>query len=151
MNKTDNLKKTLAKVSALEPKSNYSQESNYGIEKPGFKSVAYLTGHQIGGETHKWSYMFSASNTSTELDINVNVSLLKELLMTFDPSIFDVVEMPEQLNKNTYIVKFSNGDNIIVDNGRILDEERFSRGTLESVEVVNFINFLIKRIMQHCF
>jgi alpha-ketoglutarate-dependent taurine dioxygenase len=42
--------------------------------------------------------------------------------MTFDPSIFDVVEMPEQLNKNTYIVKFSNGDNIIVDNGRILDE-----------------------------
>jgi hypothetical protein len=33
--------------------------------------------------------------------------------MTFDPSIFDVVEMPEQLNKNTYIVKFSNGDNII--------------------------------------
>jgi hypothetical protein len=55
------------------------------------------------------------------------------------------VEMPEQLNKNTYIVKFSNGDNIIVDNGRILDEERFSRGTLESVEVVNFINFLIKK------
>ncbi|VVH59713.1 hypothetical protein BSPCLSOX_1270 [uncultured Gammaproteobacteria bacterium] len=143
LNKTDNLKKTLAKVSALEPKSNYSQESNYGIEKPGFKSVAYLTGHQIGGETHKWSYMFSASNTSTELDINVNVSLLKELLMTFDPSIFDVVEMPEELNKNTYIVKFSNGDNIIVDNGRILDEERFSRGTLESIEVANFISFLI--------
>jgi hypothetical protein len=48
LNKTDNLKKTLAKVSALEPKSNYSQESNYGIEKPGFKSAAYLTGHQIG-------------------------------------------------------------------------------------------------------
>ena len=143
LNKTDNLKKTLAKVSALEPKSNYSQESNYGIEKPGFKSAAYLTGHQIGGETHKWSYMFSASNTSTELDINVNVSLLKELLMTFDPSIFDVVEMPEELNKNTYIVKFSNGDNIIVDNGRILDEERFSRGTLESIEVANFISFLI--------
>jgi hypothetical protein len=40
LNKTDNLKKTLAKVSALEPKSNYSQESNYGIEKPGFKSAA---------------------------------------------------------------------------------------------------------------
>jgi hypothetical protein len=51
--------------------------------------------------THKWNYMFSASSTSTELDANVNVSLLKELLMTFDPSIFDVVEMPEQLNKNT--------------------------------------------------
>jgi methionine aminopeptidase len=63
-----------------------SQESNYGIEKPGFKSVAYLTGHQIGGATHKWSYMFSASNTSTELDVNVNVSLIKELLMTFDPN-----------------------------------------------------------------
>jgi methionine aminopeptidase len=51
--------------------SNYSQENNYGIEKPGFKSVAYLTGHQIGGATHKWNYMFSASNTSTELDANV--------------------------------------------------------------------------------
>jgi hypothetical protein len=44
-------------VGVLEPKSNYSQENNYGIEKPGFKSVAYLTGHQIGGATHKWNYM----------------------------------------------------------------------------------------------
>jgi hypothetical protein len=32
--------------------------------------------------------------------------------MTFDPSISDVVEVPEELNKNTYVVKFSNGDNI---------------------------------------
>jgi hypothetical protein len=33
LNKTDSLKKTLAKVGVLEPKSNYSQENNYGIEK----------------------------------------------------------------------------------------------------------------------
>jgi energy-coupling factor transporter ATP-binding protein EcfA2 len=142
--KTDNLKKTLAKVSVLEPKSKYSQENNHGIEKPGFKSVAYLTGHKIYGEIGSWIYMFSASNTSTELDTNVNVSLLKELLMTFDLSISDVVETPEELGKNTYVVKFSNGDNIIVDDGRILDEERFSRGTLESIEVANFISFLIR-------
>jgi hypothetical protein len=42
----------------------------------GFKSVAYLTGHQIGGATHKWNYMFSASSTSTELDANDQIQLL---------------------------------------------------------------------------
>jgi hypothetical protein len=44
LNKTDSLKKTLAKVGVLEPKSNYSQENNYGIEKPGFKSVEIFDG-----------------------------------------------------------------------------------------------------------
>jgi ABC-type multidrug transport system ATPase subunit len=144
LDKTDSLKRTLEKVVDLKPKSNYSQESNYGIENPGFKSVAYLIGKKICGEIHNWNYMFNESNTSTELDANVNVVLLEKILSTFDPSILKVVKVPEDISKNSYVVKFFNGDSVIVNDGKILAEDRLSRGTLESIEVANFINFLTK-------
>ncbi|SMN10935.1 hypothetical protein SPBRAN_1110 [uncultured Candidatus Thioglobus sp.] len=146
LKKTYSLEQTFLDVDESSSKFLYDKDNNHGIEKPGFKSVAYAMGYHLHEEEHNWSYMFSAFNNSTVLDANINteIRLLKKILSAFDSSIVDVKKIPKGINpgKNSYVVHFANKDSVIIDDGKMLNPERFSRGTLESIEVASFISFL---------
>ncbi|MDC9727231.1 MAG: hypothetical protein PSN35_05300, partial [Candidatus Thioglobus sp.] len=80
---------------------------------------------------------------STELGENdVNTNILEAILKSFDHSITEVKKIQES-TKNSYIIKFFNNDEVIIEKGQILNHERLSRGTIESIDVAHFINFLI--------
>ena len=140
LKKTYSLVQTLFDVDNAQPKLEYDRQNNHGIEKPGFNSVAHIFGYKLCHH-YSWHYLFSEFNTSTGLDRDIEAQFLEKILHTFDSSIIGVKKIQE--SNNSYIIKFANGDNVIAKGGKILDHDRLSRGTLESIEVANFIDFLM--------
>lgn len=140
LKKTHSLEKTLEDVNTVEPVFTYDKNNNKGVENPGFRSAAHMFGYELE-ETSSWNYCFSEFNNSTTQSTNLKIDLLKKILQSFDSSITGVEEITA-LGTGSYVVKFVNGDKVVVDNGKIITHERFSRGTLESIEVAGFINFL---------
>jgi hypothetical protein len=144
LKKSHSLIKTLSKVQNSESKFEYDQNNNHGVTNPGFQSVASLKGHKLHGDIHIWRYMFSESNLSTELNTNIDISLLGKILKSFDSSIAKIVKIKESDN-NTYIIKFANGNEVVVEDEKMLNSERLSKGTFEALEVSGFIYSVINR------
>lgn len=144
LNKLHSLKATLLRVKDSKLKFQYDQNNDYGITNPGFQSVAFLKGHKLHGDNYAWHYMFSESNTSTELDTNINILLLEKILKTFDSSIEKIVKIKESDN-DAYIIKFSNGNEVDVRDGKVINSERLSKGTFEALKVSEFIYSVISR------
>jgi len=88
-----------------------------------------------------WNYMYSDFKSSSESFKNTNLELLEKILKSFDSSINSVAKIKESTN-DAYVIKFNNGDDVIVENGEMLNPQRLSRGTLESIEVVKFIDHI---------
>lgn len=87
-----------------------------------------------------WYYIFSENNeSSTEYEINLNI--LKRILMTFDASIADVVPLIGEGEKNKKItegfsVRFKNKQHIVIGaTGEPDQPNRLSRGTYEAIKV----------------
>ncbi|WP_428087595.1 hypothetical protein [Candidatus Thioglobus sp.] len=143
LKKTLSLNDTLAEVNASKPKFKYDKNNNYDITNPGFQSIAFLKGYKPHGNIRAWHYMFSESNSSTELNTNINISLLEKILKSFDSSIVKIVKVSG--NDKAYTIHFSNGDNVIVEDGKVLNSERLSRGTFEALEVSEFVYSVMNR------
>jgi len=144
LKKTHNLEKTLKNLELSTPQFTYNQEYNHGIENPGFKSVAQSLGYELCAQkSTNWNYRYSDFKNSNRLDAPTpNINTLENILQSFDNSILSVNTVKES-DKNIYIVKFYNGDEVFIENGKILNHDRFSRGTIESVEVADFINYIM--------
>lgn len=143
LKKTYSLEKTLKSLVNSSPQFTYNKANNHGIENPGFKSVSHSLGYPLDKNTNNWNYTYSDFNSSTELDARIiNIEILEAILKSFDSSIMAVQKIQESL-ENSYIIKFYNSDEVIIENGKILNHERLSRGTIESIEVADFINFII--------
>lgn len=142
LKKTYSLEKTVIEVENVAAEFMYDTKNNHNIENPGFKSVAYLTGNLTNTHPSNWNYSYSDFNNTSKLFKNTDITLLKKILQSFDSSIDRVASIIESDNK-AHIIKFSNGDNVIIEGGNISQPQRLSRGTIEAIEVANFINFLI--------
>lgn len=143
LKKTQSLKNTLKEVDVAEPEFTYNRDDNiYDIKNPGFKSVAHSLGYDLYGENFAWNYMFSEFNDSTKLTAGIDTKLLTKILKSFDSSIKSVKKIKES-NKDSYIIKFANGDDVIAEDKKILNHKRLSRGTLEAIDVASFIYFLM--------
>ncbi|SHN92331.1 hypothetical protein BHECKSOX_518 [Bathymodiolus heckerae thiotrophic gill symbiont] len=142
LKKTYNLEKTLSKLDDSSPKFLYNKENKHNIENPGFKSVAYSMGYELCKKDAIWNYKYSDFENSNKLDVQThNINILESILKSFDNSISSVNAVTES-EKNIDIVKFFNGDEVLIENGKILNPDRFSRGTIESIEITDFINFI---------
>lgn len=146
LRKSKSLLDTLEEINTIKLNFVYDiNNSEHGdIENPGFKSVAFSKGYELCDKYYAWNYRFCTSNFFTGVGENTDVELLKKILNAFDSSIIDVKKIQES-NKNAYVIKFANGDDVITEDGKILDEDRLSRGTLESIEVADFVDFLMRR------
>ncbi|MBL4744283.1 MAG: hypothetical protein JKX87_06580, partial [Cycloclasticus sp.] len=111
------------------------------IENPGFKSVAHSLGLQLE-DGYVWNYTYSEFNSSTKFDVRAtDINLLAAILKTFDPSITSVKKIKES-TIDAYIVKFVNDDEVIIEDGKLSNHERLSRGTIESIDIAHFIHFI---------
>lgn len=100
-------------------------------------------GEKLCAQSTQWGYKYSDFENSNILDTPTpNIDTLKNILQSFDNSISSVNAIKES-EKNIYIVKFDNGDEVLIENGKILNHDRFSRGTIESIEVADFINYIM--------
>ncbi|MBW5290620.1 MAG: hypothetical protein Rsou_0618 [Candidatus Ruthia sp. Asou_11_S2] len=144
LRKSKSLLDTLEEIDTIKPNFVYDINGEHSdIENPGFKSVAFSKGRKLCGDYYSWNYMFCTSSSSTNVGENTDVELLKKILNAFDSSIMDVKKIQES-SKNAYVIKFSNGDDVITEDGKILDADRLSRGALESIEVASFVDFLMR-------
>ncbi|CAB5503772.1 hypothetical protein THERMOT_1851 [Bathymodiolus thermophilus thioautotrophic gill symbiont] len=146
LKKTSNLKATLLAVENSTPRFTYDENNKHGIENPGFKSVAHSLGQILCEQSSIWCYLFSDSNSNDShafiKTYTPNISILEGILKSFDNSISSVNKISES-EGDSYIVKFANNDEVIIEDGKILNHKRLSKGTIESIEVADFLNHII--------
>jgi hypothetical protein len=88
-------------------------------------------------------YFLALWNNSNKLETNTpNMPILEAILKSFDNSILSVSKISES-EENPYIVKFANNHEAFIKEGKIINHERFSRGTIESIEVADFLNYIM--------
>ena len=92
-----------------------------------------------------WHYIFSEFDVSSGnlAHEQQELTLLEKVLRAFDTSIDSV--RPSQDKDNAYVIRFRNGDRVIVEDGELRpqDRRRMSRGTLESIEVAKLLATII--------
>mgnify|MGYP003864899633 CR=1 FL=1 len=143
LKKSYSLQRTLAELNLKEMDFYYDKtKENHGIEHPQFKSVASIRGILIF-DSNYWTYSFDEYGYKHSIESTSDLKLLETILMAFDPSIKAVLPIAESSN-DSCIVKFSNGDEIIISNGEVKNTGRLSSGTLESITIANFIDEIIK-------
>ncbi|MCF6298326.1 MAG: ATP-binding protein [Thiomicrorhabdus sp.] len=138
------LKKTLSDLKNSKPEFLFERdENNHGIKNPGFASVAKLTGiTTLDTEKTGWHYLYSDFQASSLHFEHNNIQLLETVLKVFDASINKIE--PIINSEFAYVIEFKNDDIVIVDNGTISNDDRLSRGTIESIEVAGFISAIIQ-------
>ncbi len=113
--------------------------NNYDLVEPGFKSVAFIKGKLkiFPG----WFYLFADYNNRNKINIETkkSISLMKTILQTFDNSIVNVKQIKESKD-NAVLVKFHNKEEIFIIDGEVQRPNRFSRGTIEALELVEFLH-----------
>lgn len=145
LRKSKSLLNTLEEIDIIESDFVYDINSQHGdITNPSFQSVAFLKGYKVYGDNYAWHYMLSESNTSTELNTNIDILLLEKILKTFDSSIEKIVKIKESDN-NAYIIKFLNGNEVDVRDGKVINSKRLSKGTFEALAVSKFIYSVISK------
>ena len=91
-------------------------------------------------------YMFSHNFEKNKIFVdNLNTDVLEKILKTFDSSISSVDEI---FNKDTvlegYSIHFSNKDSILIGkNGEMPNTDRLSKGTFDSIQVAEFVAYII--------
>lgn len=142
LKKSKNLTDTLLEVGLdKNQKFIYNKHNKHNIENPGFQSVACLTGQKLTGNFNAWHYLFTKFNNSTDINASIDCSLLEKILQSFDASIAEIAEIPE--SDNSYIIKFTNKNSVIVENNAISNPDRLSRGTIEAIEITNLIHSIL--------
>jgi len=143
LKKTYNLNATLLAVENSLPRFTYDESNKHGVENPGFKSVTHSLGQELCEQSPIWCYKYSELNDANKLETyGVDISILEGIMKSFDNSISSVIKISESEEKS-YIVKFANNDEAFIKRGEILNHKRLSRGTIESIEVADFLNYII--------
>jgi len=141
--KSKSLDKTLEDLKNSPPKHHFpklvpNMLKNTG-EAPVFFSPAVAAGYHLDDVTNTvWHYMYSEFSDASSNFEHGNITLLESILKVFDPSILSVNAISG--TENAYVIKFTGGDSVIVEDGKLANPERLSRGTIESIEVAQFIN-----------
>lgn len=145
LRKSYSLSKTLESLNNSDPQFTYKNQENknHGITNPGFNSVAYSLGHKLNEDIPVWNYTYSDFNVSTALRSVTDLNLLETILKSFDLSIKEVKKIKES-SQDSYIIKFSNDNEVVLEDRKISNPDRFSRGTIESIDIAHFINFLME-------
>jgi AAA15 family ATPase/GTPase len=119
-----------------------SHERSHGIENIRFQSALALTSEiTITEEETFWNYIYSDRNSFDPKSYTPNnINFLGSVLKAFDSSISSVVAIPDA--KDAFVVKFENGDSVIVDKGKSEHMDRLSRGTWEAIQVANFTSHI---------
>lgn len=98
-----------------------------------------------------WHYVFSENDESSSSVHDIKVDILKKILMTFDPSVINVVQLIAENEKNKkkktiegFSVRFKNGETVVIGTtGKPDDPNRLSRGTFESIKVARLLSRMI--------
>ena len=141
LRKSHSLKETIDNLNSKEIDFFYDRhQNNHGIENPQFQSIASMSGAMV--HNNDWLYSFDEYGYKHIVRSTANLTLLETILKSFDPSIDEILPIAES-DTDSCIVKFTNGDEIIISNGEVQNTGRFSSGTLESIEIANFIEQII--------
>jgi len=145
LRKSKNLSKTLSdlreSVPVFEFDININEKEDSVIKNPGLSSLSILTGHQLDdGEETVWNYVYSDYQSYSDNLKHYNLNVLEKIIKVFDNSIASVTVIDDI--EKAYVIKFLNKDAVIVEDGKISDDKRLSRGTIESIEVANFISLI---------
>lgn len=123
-------------------RSYYNREKeNYGVTSPGFRSHAASIGKLLSVENQVWNYCFTGYHDTPLKPTNTDLKLFETILKSFDSSITSVKRISGS-DKDSFLVKFSNKDEVLISDGEVQDANRFSRGTLESLELASFYQWL---------
>lgn len=136
--------KQLDKIISVRPTfhSEYDRLSNnYGITEPGFRSFIASQGKLLSEKYQVWNYCFTGHSDSPMRHGPTDLRLFEAFLKLFDTSIKSV-ENIKQSKKDTFLVKFSNGDEAVIADGETSNFNRFSRGTIEAFELANFYQWV---------
>lgn len=124
-----------------------AKKENFGIVEPGFSSVAHSKG--VFNIRMQWYYSFCENDQKSILGAgayrsDLDIRLMNTILKSFDISIIEINRITESKNKSNFIVKFSNGDEAFIIDDDVENKNRFSRGTIEALELVAFIQRVIE-------
>lgn len=105
----------------------------------------------FGVNNFGWHYVFSENDESSSSVHDIKVDILKKILMTFDPSVTNVVQLIAENDKNKkkrtiegFSVRFKNGEAVVIGTtGKPDDPNRLSRGTFESIKVARLLSRII--------
>lgn len=117
------------------------EKQNHGVTSPGFRSYASSIGELLPMENQVWNYCFSEYHDTPLKPTNTDVKLFEAILKSFDSSIASVKRIRGS-EKDSFLVKFSNKDEALISDGVVQDHGRFSRGTLESLDLASFFQWL---------
>lgn len=117
------------------------EKQNHGVKSPGFRSFAASIGQLLSVENQVWNYCFTGYHDTPLKPTNTDVKLFETILKSFDSSIKSVKRITGS-EKDSFLVKFSNKDEALISDGEVQDSNRFSRGTLESLELASFYQWL---------
>lgn len=147
LRKSYSLQKTLDELNSNPIDFSYNRNGeNHGIEYPQFKSVASMLG--VVQHDNIWFYSFDDTEYKRSVSTTADLALLEKILITFDPSIKEVLSIAES-DAGSCIVKFINGDEVIISNGEAPNTGRLSSGTLESIGIAHFIEQIIHSAKHH--
>lgn len=132
--KSDNQKMLSDRLLNSEEISFYNRDdNNHGITNPGFSS--YACSIKELEPIPSWNYRFcEAGNSNGIIPKTINAKTIKTFLTAFDSSIIGV----DKIESESYKIKFSNGEYVLVDKGEIVNSNRLSRGTNEAIEIASF-------------
>ncbi|EMK7712508.1 ATP-binding protein [Yersinia enterocolitica] len=100
-----------------------------------------------------WHYILSENTEKTRKFLRINERILSAVLMTFDNTIKKVATLIAKVDGKSkkenqevegYSVTFENNDKVMIDlDGEIINKERLSRGTYESVKLAHLLSSVI--------
>lgn len=129
-----------------EPVFEWTRPVEAGLLESSFMVSQAIVQGKVLDSTSGWHYIFSEMDVSSEnlAHGQQDLPLLERVLQAFDPSIESVKPSKDKLN--AYVIAFSNGDRVIVEDGELResDRQRLSRGTLESIEVAKLLSTIIR-------
>lgn len=90
-----------------------------------------------------WYFMFPGDNhlKTSRIKNNKDLLILSKILKTFDSSIENVVKVDN--SKDGYQILFKNRDSILMQDGKFVNEELLSSGTIEAVGVCDVLLSMI--------
>lgn len=105
-----------------------------------FKSIRSLVSNDLF-----FYYMFSHNVDKNKVTVdNLSTDILEKVLQTFDSSITSVDEIITKGVLDGYSIHFSNKDTILIGkNGEMPNTDRLSKGTFDSIQVAEFIAYII--------
>lgn len=107
-----------------------------------FKSIRSLVSNDLF-----FYYMFSHNVDKNKVTVdNLSTDILEKVLQTFDSSITSVDEIITKGVLDGYSIHFSNKDTILIGkNGEMPNTDRLSKGTFDSIQVAEFVAYIIGR------